>query len=544
MAPRRRDTVGGAQNQNNQGNQSNNNAQLNAGRNQGNGARNNQGQGNGQGNNRQGQGQGNQGNAPRNNHGQGNAGQGQAQGNGGQNQGNVNRQGGAGNAGQANLPGPFLNQRLGGFNSPRAPPPPGHPNCRICNLPGHWESFCPGKAPNAHPQRCRRCDRGNHWEDECRQAGGLRKFLSPLGVDISHFFINQNGMIKLPARRACSVCGLVGHWDRACEKDGFHPETNPNPISLPRGQQAPTNQNQNQNQTHGNQSQQNQNQNQNQNQQAPGNQNPNQASRVRFSTPPGFNNGSPNPVQAPANFANSGLNPAGSNFNAGRPAGSFSIPDGLVAPRPDLTNHTDNICIYCKAQGHQDWDCCRFPWLFPREHHRWRPDPQSIAEDPNQQCPKCHRHGHGEFTCPNPAEPIQRNQFLRDQSRIPPGAMPDPGAILFPHPNNSYLGLPARETDADSGNWKVQYQNETDREGRGLIWRTAPTNPYGRESGINGEVQYDQEGDVVMIDILTWEAQQRQRSWDEQEKLRKRREDVFGQGTGNIGGFWGGSYNW
>ncbi|TEY24610.1 hypothetical protein BOTCAL_1374g00020 [Botryotinia calthae] len=130
--------------------------------------------------------------------------------------------------------------------------------CRICERKGHWESDC-RKNPAGEGKRggdlqgCRECG-GDHWEDRCRKwklkTGGMgndnnskykgkgqetsdsnststshsTEFLAPSGEDISRFFPNG----KYP-NRPCRKCNQAGHWNNACEKDGFHPVGNPNP---------------------------------------------------------------------------------------------------------------------------------------------------------------------------------------------------------------------------------------------------------------------------------------------------------------------------
>ncbi|KAF7945351.1 hypothetical protein EAE96_010126 [Botrytis aclada] len=138
--------------------------------------------------------------------------------------------------------------------------------CRICQREGHWESACrdnpagAGKRGRDLPE-CRECG-GNHWEDQCRtwktknggkgndgnnnkgngrdsssdsDAGDCR---APSGEDITQFFPSG----KYPSR-PCRKCKEPGHWNNACEREGFHPVGNPNPaeagarkVSFPDGQ--------------------------------------------------------------------------------------------------------------------------------------------------------------------------------------------------------------------------------------------------------------------------------------------------------------------
>ncbi|TGO18453.1 hypothetical protein BPAE_0383g00030 [Botrytis paeoniae] len=137
--------------------------------------------------------------------------------------------------------------------------------CRICEGKYHWESDCrknpagEGKRGKDSPE-CRECG-GNHWEDQCRtwksRNGGngnennnkgngqgdsssdsdSGECLAPTGEDITQFFPNG----KFP-NRPCRKCKESGHWNNACEKDGFHPVSNPNPgaprarkVSFPDG---------------------------------------------------------------------------------------------------------------------------------------------------------------------------------------------------------------------------------------------------------------------------------------------------------------------
>ncbi|KAM0181892.1 hypothetical protein ACHAPF_001416, partial [Botrytis cinerea] len=134
--------------------------------------------------------------------------------------------------------------------------------CRICERKGHWESDC-RKNPAGEGKRgrdlpgCRECG-GDHWEDRCRnwklKLGGKKgnnnnnsngngnaqeetsdsnsrssahsaEFLAPSGEDITRFFPGA----KYP-NRPCRKCNRAGHWNNACEKDGFHPVANPNPM--------------------------------------------------------------------------------------------------------------------------------------------------------------------------------------------------------------------------------------------------------------------------------------------------------------------------
>ncbi|RAL66514.1 hypothetical protein DID88_006204 [Monilinia fructigena] len=115
-------------------------------------------------------------------------------------------------------------------------------DCRICDGKFHWESDCRknatgvGKRTKDSP-KCRECT-GNHWEHQCRtwkskNPGGNNNrpetpnagtFLAPTGEDITQFFPKG----KFP-RRPCSKCNVLGHWNDACEKEGFDPVTNPNP---------------------------------------------------------------------------------------------------------------------------------------------------------------------------------------------------------------------------------------------------------------------------------------------------------------------------
>ncbi|TGO84613.1 hypothetical protein BPOR_0485g00010 [Botrytis porri] len=126
--------------------------------------------------------------------------------------------------------------------------------CRICEGKYHWESDC-RKNPAGEGKRgrdsaeCRECG-GNHWEDQCRswksRNGGSEngnhkkgntqgdstsssdsdagKCSAPTGEDITQFFPNG----KFP-NRPCRKCKESGHWNNACEKEGFHPVSNPNP---------------------------------------------------------------------------------------------------------------------------------------------------------------------------------------------------------------------------------------------------------------------------------------------------------------------------
>ncbi|KAF7924442.1 uncharacterized protein EAE98_007493 [Botrytis deweyae] len=146
--------------------------------------------------------------------------------------------------------------------------------CRICEGKYHWESDCrknpagEGKRGRDSPE-CRECG-GNHWEDQCRtwksKNGGngngsnnnnkgngngqgdsssssdsdSGECLAPTGEDITPFFPNG----KYP-NRPCRKCKESGHWNNACEKEGFHPITNPNPgapharkVAFPDGQSS------------------------------------------------------------------------------------------------------------------------------------------------------------------------------------------------------------------------------------------------------------------------------------------------------------------
>ncbi|KAA8564464.1 hypothetical protein EYC84_011397 [Monilinia fructicola] len=444
-------------------------------------------------------------------------------------------------------------------------------DCRICDGKFHWESDC-RKNPlgvgkrNKDTPKCRACT-GNHWEDQCRtwkskNAGGNGnnnnnnnnnnsrpenptpgKLLAPTGEDITHFFPNG----KFP-RRPCSKCQVLGHWNDACEKDGFDPVTNPNPGARKdngKGKggsspdekaseevDSPFNEDQSPPDTPTpQQPQQPQQPRQPQQPQQPQGQHQGQQPQARQGIPPvnfGYTQKqtkyNPNYNYLPGDPRNPNLNthghrpeyldPNASPFQRTASTGSLhphhpSHPDSSYY----RTTYRSQTCTFCQEPGHKSNDCKTFLWLLPRTNPHWRPHPD-LQHPSNTLQPRPNGSWHGN-----------------------PTTIPSANTYIWPHPRNTHQGIPWEENsyDFDGGGVKDIWLGQDDLEGagdgRGLRWGAPPGGVGGGDQG--GLCQFDGEGDVVMLDILDLEGRRgRQKRRREAEEERAKPWWMKGGGRG------------
>ncbi|KAJ8061620.1 hypothetical protein OCU04_009427 [Sclerotinia nivalis] len=381
-----------------------------------------------------------------------------------------------------------------GGNQNKGKVPRDFSECRICDRKGHWESDChnnpkgEGKRGKDLPD-CRECGR-NHWEDQCRtwkskngsgnnnnynnsnsnnngQQGNANpgQCLAPTGEDISQFFADG----KYPSR-PCKLCRISGHWNNACEKEGFDAITNPNPggkkndngkgVNFADGQTSghidPA-YNQYQSPAHTEQIQ---------SQQIPpvnfGFGQQQQQQQTQYNPP----THEPSYPHYPNN--NESINSHSPDYlHPSHPAPYLTHPGG---PNPDHPDHPDSStyraryrstnCTTCNELGHKAPDCATYLWLLPRSHPSWRPHPD-LHHPSNKQYPR-----------PN-------SYWLGDPMKIPAK-----NTYIWPHPQNSHQGRTWGENDYEMGGVKDVWVEQDDREGeRGFRWGMPPGGYGGEEHG-------------------------------------------------------------
>lgn len=408
--------------------------------------------------------------------------------------------------------------------------------CRICQRKGHWESDCrnnpagEGKRTKDSPN-CRECN-GNHWEDQCRSwksknnGGGNGnnnnnnngngngqqansnpgQCLAPNGEDISHFFADG----KFP-NRPCKKCKVSGHWNNACEKEGFNAVTNPNPggkrnengkgkeVSFPDGQ------------TNGQIGAA-----YNQYQPPPGTQQQQQIPLVNFGVSP------QEQPQAQYNSAAPLYQPTDPRYFNNRESINTHTPDYVyrdasppymvcpAEPNPDHPSHPDSsiylaqyrshTCATCQTPGHKTADCLTYPYLLPRTNVNWRPHPD--LHHPS-----------------NSIYPRPSGYWKGDPTRIP-----SKNTYIWPHPQNSHQGRYWSENDYELQGSKDVWIDQDDREGESRSrWGMPPGGVgYGGEEH-GGMCRFDWEGDVFMEDILDleWRRWASRRRREEERERRK-----------------------
>ncbi|APA13540.1 predicted protein [Sclerotinia sclerotiorum 1980 UF-70] len=414
-----------------------------------------------------------------------------------------------------------------GGNQNKGKVPQKFSECRICDKKGHWESDCrnnPGEGKRGKDlPECRECG-GNHWEDQCRtwksknndgnnnnngQQGNSSpvQCLAPTGEDISHFFADG----KYPPR-PCKTCHVAGHWNNACQKDGFHPVTNPNPsgkkndndngkgvhfsddqssgqidlsfnqyYSPPKSAQYDTPQ-QVPPVTFGFQQQQQQ----------------QQQMQAQYNTQANEQN----TFNYPINLSLNSHSPDYLHSTQPTPYQTYpSTPNPSHPDHPDASSYRaryrSTTCNICQTLGHRPNDCTAYLWLLPRNHPSWRPhiDPQHPS---NQQT-----------VHPN-------NYWLGNPMQIP-----SKSTYIWPHPQNSHQGRQWGENDyevLDGG--KDVWVEEDDREGVGRVrWGMPPGGCGGEEHG--SLCRFDDEGDVLMVDILDLEVRRWKGRVQREERTRR-----------------------
>ncbi|KAF7890483.1 hypothetical protein EAF00_008798 [Botryotinia globosa] len=471
---------------------------------------------------------------------------------------NKNRRKNSNSGGRANDSSPTRNNNQGGKkgkgrnnNSENE----GNPNkgrvpqefleCRICEGKFHWESDCrknpagEGKRGKNSPE-CRECG-GNHWEDQCRtwkskNGGNAKKdsnkgrgpgdsnsssssdsdageCLAPTGEDITPFFPNG----QYPSR-PCRKCQESGHWNNACEKDGFHPISNPNPGAA-RARKVGFQDGQSRGQVDSAY---------NQHLSPPGTQvgtwSTSESPPVNFGhaqqrsdTAMEYEYADPQYSYPQKQNQNQNQNSIREHINPNtdtpdyHPQPTHPAPylTHAETPNPDHPDHPDScfyqaryrssICTLCHASAHKSHDCLTYRWLLPRTHSEWRPHP-------NLQHPS------------NALYPRPNGYWKGDGMKIP-----SRNTYIWPHPENVQQGRYWGENEWEASGKDV-WIGEDDREGEGGRWRMAPGGCGGEESG--GMCRVDGLGDVAMVDILDWEVRRwrvrQAREMRERERERER----------------------
>ncbi|QSZ32697.1 hypothetical protein DSL72_002276 [Monilinia vaccinii-corymbosi] len=390
--------------------------------------------------------------------------------------------------------------------------------CRICYGKFHWESDCRknpagvGKRRKDSPN-CRECH-ANHWEDQCRtwksknwgvwngnhdhnhrnhhnssdengQGNSTTdKCLAPTGEDITRFF----PLGKFPTR-PCKRCRTPGHWNDACEKEGFDPVINPNPGAkkkdhgkwgvayFPDGNPAF-----NQDSSHSH-------------------------SGTPYLSPPSYSSLPGTPYSSPPNPQH----PAIANISPAAPK-----PTNL---KPNYTFHpTDPRNPFLPNNNTENES--------PDYIHPYRYPPSSTSESYSRSRPD------------SPAHRAQHRSHLRHGPTHAPGwngnwnwngdpsRTPAPNRYVWPHPRNVHRGVvwgenmyEGEEDQVEAVGAKEIWIKQYDREGgdcRRLRWGVAPGGVGGEEYG--GMCRFDGQGDVVMVDIRDLEVRRRRRRERERER--------------------------
>lgn len=434
--------------------------------------------------------------------------------------------------------------------------------CRICEGKYHWESDCrknpagEGKRGRDSPE-CRECG-GNHWEDQCRtwksKNGGngngnnnnnnkgngngqgdsssssdsdSGECLAPTGEDITPFFPNG----KYP-NRPCRKCKESGHWNNACEKEGFHPITNPNPgapharkVAFPDGQSsgqidsayaqyhAP--------------------------QETQGRTCSSTASpsvnfghaKQRFETDTDmefeYEDEYVDPRYSYSNYQTPNQNQNQNPHQNQTPNSTreTDTPDYLphsshpqpylthpATPNPEHPEHPDSriyqaryrssTCTLCHGRAHKSGDCITYRWLLPRTHSEWRAH-SHLHHPSNTMYPRPHGYWKGD-----------------------PMKIPSANTYIWPHPENVLQGRYWGENGWEEGGAREVWIGEDDREGWGR-WAMAPGGRGGEESG--GMCRFDAQGDVGMVDILDWEVRRGRVRREREERERRGWNGGFGR---------------